>query len=60
VGVYGGCLGLSRSILGLFYIEKQGLVIRLGKEDGSVAALLKNQLTLQAALFWTLLSHDAY
>jgi hypothetical protein len=29
VGVYGGCFGLSRDILHLFYIEKQGMAMRL-------------------------------
>jgi len=32
---------LSRNILRLFYIEKQGLAMHFGKEDGSTAALLK-------------------
>ena len=36
------CQGLFRIILGLFYIEKQGLAMWLGKKGGSVAALLKN------------------
>jgi hypothetical protein len=29
MGVYGDCFGLSRDILGLFYIEKQGMAMRL-------------------------------
>ncbi|MBU0652470.1 MAG: hypothetical protein KKG96_06270, partial [Proteobacteria bacterium] len=39
-------------ILHLFYIEKQGLAMRLGKEGGLGAALLRNHLT-----FWS--SHPA-
>jgi len=30
---------------GLYRIERQELAMRLGKEGGSVAALLRNQLT---------------
>ena len=45
VGVYGDYFGLSRDILHLFYIEKQGLAMRLGTECGASAALLRNQLT---------------
>jgi hypothetical protein len=44
LGFEGGCFCLSRDILHLFCIEKQGLAMRLGKEGGSVAALLKNQV----------------
>jgi hypothetical protein len=43
---------LSRNILRLFYIEKQGLAMRVGKKGGAAAPLLRNQLT-----FWS--SHPA-
>jgi len=36
-------------LLHLFCIKKQGLAMRLGKKDGSVAALLRNQL-----IFWSI------
>jgi len=42
----------DRNILHLFYIEKQGMAMRLGKKGGAAAALLRNQLT-----FWS--SHPA-
>jgi hypothetical protein len=57
---------LSRDIFGLFYIEKQGLAMRLGKGGGSVAALLRNQFafgraTLQKkAFFSTILADISY
>jgi len=35
-------------VKGYFGIEKQGLAMRLGKEGGSAAALLRNQL-----IFWS-------
>jgi hypothetical protein len=31
---------------GIFCIEKQGLAMRLGKEGGAAAALLRNRLTI--------------
>jgi hypothetical protein len=43
----GGSIGgLFLRVKGYFGIEKQGLAMRLGKEDGSVAAILINQLTI--------------
>jgi hypothetical protein len=36
----GGCFGLSRNILHLFYIEKQGMAMRFEVGGGSAAALL--------------------
>jgi len=40
--------GLILLVKGYYGIEKQGLAMRLGKKDGSAAALLRNQFT-----FWS-------
>jgi hypothetical protein len=40
MGVYAGCFGLSMDFLRLFYIEKQGLAMRLEEGGGSAATLL--------------------
>ncbi|TRZ77537.1 MAG: hypothetical protein D4R93_01565, partial [Deltaproteobacteria bacterium] len=40
--------GLFLLVKAYYGIEKQGLAMRLGKEGGSVAALLRNQIT-----FWS-------
>jgi hypothetical protein len=50
---------LSRNILRLFYTEKQGLAIPLGKEGGSGAALLRKRslIFINLLTFWS--SHPA-
>jgi hypothetical protein len=44
--------GVFLFVKGYFGIEQQGLAMRLGKEGGEAAALIRNQLT-----FWS--SHPA-
>jgi len=44
----GGLFLLVKEYYGILWIEKQGLAMRLGKEGGAAAALMRNQLT-----FWS-------